>query len=147
NTTLRELIRLTYQVRDLQLIGAPDWIASERFDIVAKATAPLKSGAIPAELKPLLSDRFGLKIHRESRELPIYAFVVMRADGMLGPSLQRVETDRCPAAVAQAEARARSGQPSPPPATGQRMTCGLRFNPGSVNGGSIRLAPLAQTLS
>jgi uncharacterized protein (TIGR03435 family) len=147
NTTLRELIRLTYQVRDLQLLGAPDWIASERFDIFAKATAPLKSGAIPAELKQLLSDRVGLKVHSESRELPIYALVVARADGTLGPGLQPIETDRCPEAVARAEARARSGQPSPPSTPGQRMTCGLRFNPGSFNGGSIGLAPLAQSLS
>jgi uncharacterized protein (TIGR03435 family) len=147
NTTLRELVRLTYQVRDLQLLGAPDWIAAEHFDIVAKATAPLKSGVVPDELKQLLSDRFGLKVHSESRELPIYALVVARTDGTSSPGLRPVETDRCPDAVARAEARARSGQPPPPPTPGQRMTCGLRFNPGSLNGGSISLAPLAQALS
>ena len=146
NTTLRELIRITYQVRDLQLVGAPDWIASEHFDIVAKAAGPLKAGSPPAELKLLLADRFRLKVHSDSRELPIYALVA-GPGRTFGPRLQPVEVDRCPEAIARAEARARTGQPPPPLAPGLRMDCGLRFNPGTLIGGSIGLEALSQSLS
>ena len=67
NTPLKELIRATYQVRDLQIIDAPDWIESERFNIVAKASAQLKPGVPPPELKQLMADRFGLRVHNETR--------------------------------------------------------------------------------
>jgi len=147
NTTLKELILLTYNVRDLQLVGAPDWIGKERYDIVAKANAPLKSGAVPAEVKQLLADRFGLRVHNEKQELAIYALVVASPDGRLGPAIQRVEVDRCPQAAAEAAARARSGQPRPPVAPGQRPGCGLFYNPGSLRGGSIGLGPLVGRLS
>jgi uncharacterized protein (TIGR03435 family) len=147
NSTLRELIRITYQVRDLQIVGAPDWIEAERFDVIAKASSPLKSGAVPAEARQLLADRFQLRVHNETRELPIYALVVASRDGRLGPSIQAVAVDRCPEAIARAEARARSGQPPVPPVPGQRMTCGLGYNTGVLTGGSISLAPLAQRLS
>lgn len=147
NSTLRELIRITYQVRDLQIVDAPDWIGNERFDVVAKASAPLKSGSVPAEARQLLAERFQLRVHNETRELPIYALVVASSDGKLGPSIQTVAVDRCPEAMARADARARSGQPPMMPAPGQRMACGLGYNSGVLTGGSISLAPLAQRLS
>jgi uncharacterized protein (TIGR03435 family) len=147
NSTLRELIRITYGVRDLQIVDAPDWIETERFDVIGKASAPLKSGAVPAEARQLLADRFRLRVHNETRELPIYALVVANSDGKLGPSIQPVAVDRCPEAIARAEARARSGQPPAAPVPGQRMTCGLGYNSGVLTGGSISLAPLAQRLS
>jgi uncharacterized protein (TIGR03435 family) len=147
NATLREVIRITYGVRDLQMVDAPEWIESERFNIVAKAKAPLKSGAVPIEVRQLLAERFRLRVHSETRELPIYALVVANADGKLGPSIQSVPVDRCPEAIARADARARTGQPPVLPAPGQRMTCGLGYNAGILTGGSISLAPLAQRLS
>jgi uncharacterized protein (TIGR03435 family) len=146
NPTLRELIRAAYQVRDLQ-IAAPEWIESARFDIVAKAAAPLKMGVVPPELRQLLADRFGLKVHNESRELPVYALVIARPDGKLGPALRVVDVDRCPQAMARAEAVARGGQPPSAPAPGQQVECGLRSRPGALNGGSITIEPLAQRLS
>jgi uncharacterized protein (TIGR03435 family) len=147
NATLRELIRVAYQIRDLQIAEAPDWIDSARFDIIAKAFEPLKMGVFPPHLRLLLADRFGLKVHNESRETSIYALVVARRDGTLGPSLRPVDVDRCPEAMAQAAARARSGQPAFAPVPGQRMTCGLGYSVGVLTGGSISLAPLAQRLS
>jgi uncharacterized protein (TIGR03435 family) len=147
NTPLKELIRVTYQVRDLQIIDAPDWIASERFNIVAKASAQLKPGVPPPELKQLMADRFGLRVHNETREMPIYALVLASAEGKLGPAVQRVDVDRCPEAMARAQARARSGAPATPPRPGQRMECGMRGSPNSRTGGSIGFGSLAQSIS
>jgi uncharacterized protein (TIGR03435 family) len=147
NATPKELITLAYNVRDLQLVGVPEWVGTDHYDIVAKAYSPLKSGTVPAELKQLLADRFGVRAHDDTRELPIYALVIASADGRLGPGINRIEPDRCPQVMAAAEARARSGQPPPPRTPGQRPSCGLFSNPGSHRGGSIGLGTLANRLA
>ena len=79
------LIRLAYGIEDNQILNAPGWIESERYDIQAKVDATdiaaLKS-LTPEQhyrmLQPLLADRFELKFHYETRELPIYTLVVMK---------------------------------------------------------------------
>jgi uncharacterized protein (TIGR03435 family) len=98
-------------------------------------------------MKQLLADRFGLQVHNDKRELPIYALVAASPDGGFGPALRRVEADRCPQAVADAAARAQNGQPRPPVAPGQRPSCGLFYNPGSIRGGSIGLGALVNRLA
>ena len=79
--TLGELIGAAYGVKRYQLSG-PDWIvgnsSSVTYDIVATA-----GKAIPVEetvrmLQPLLAERFHLAIHRETRELPVFALLVAK---------------------------------------------------------------------
>jgi uncharacterized protein (TIGR03435 family) len=62
NITLGEFIRLAYEVQSCQIDG-PAWInnSSSRFDIVAKASAPLTKRERHAALVPLLAERFHLK--------------------------------------------------------------------------------------
>jgi len=64
-------------LRSQKFKGAPPWIAAERFTINAKAdglsTQFMMQGPM---LRPVLEDRFQLKIHREPREIPIYELVV-----------------------------------------------------------------------
>jgi uncharacterized protein (TIGR03435 family) len=142
NVPLNQLILLAYDVREIQLSGGPSWINSDRFDIVAKADGGLKPGAVPPQLRQLVMERFNLKVHKETREVPIYALVQARSDGKLGPSLRRSVTDYC----AEAIARARTGQPAPPPQPGQRILCGMRGGQGSLTAGSIPIALLAGRL-
>ena len=91
--------RFAFQVQDFQLVGGPDWIAKERFDIVAKAehdivpTPPGTTGPGQLMLRSLLAERFKLAVHQEKRELPVYALVVARNDRRLGPQLQRSTVD------------------------------------------------------
>jgi len=72
---LREYIARAYQVRVSQVIG-PDWLSSTPFDIDAK----FPEGSTPAQvtdmLQALLADRFSLELHREQKEMPVYAIVV-----------------------------------------------------------------------
>ena len=77
NITLGEFIRLAYDVRSYQIDG-PAWINSgaSRFDIVAKASAPLTERERHAALVPLLAERFHLKVHRETRTLPVYSLAI-----------------------------------------------------------------------
>src|SRR5207302_599728 len=85
NITLGEFIRLAYEVQSYQIEG-PAWIknGSSRFDIVAKASAPLTERERHAALVPLLAERFHLKLHRETRTLPVYSLVVDKG----GPKLK-----------------------------------------------------------
>jgi uncharacterized protein (TIGR03435 family) len=84
NVPLRVLILEAYRIRSSALIGGPSWIATDRFDVVARAAQP---GPLVEMVKTLLADRFKLVTHNETRELPIYALTIARRDGRLGPNL------------------------------------------------------------
>jgi uncharacterized protein (TIGR03435 family) len=88
---VRLLIRQAYgQLQDFQLVGGPSWISSDRFDIEAKpeTAGPMSQAIIQSVLRQILEERFAIKVHRETRELPIYGLVVARSDGRLGPNLK-----------------------------------------------------------
>jgi len=72
--TLKDFIRIAYDVKDYQITG-PDWMTSERFDIHAKVPAGGR-GHFREMLQNLLADRFQVKLHRASKEFPVYAIVV-----------------------------------------------------------------------
>jgi len=89
NVPVKELIRLAYHVQDFQISGGPGWIDSDHYDIEAKmdpsAAEQLQKlsqdermHATGQMLQALLAERFQLKLHRESREFPIYALVVAK---------------------------------------------------------------------
>jgi len=86
--TLPALVRHAYGVRDIQVTGARGWMTSDRFDITAASEAA--SGKLPEEqlrrmLQALLAERFQLKLHKESKEMPIYALVVGKSGAKLKP--------------------------------------------------------------
>jgi uncharacterized protein (TIGR03435 family) len=71
NQTLRNLIKVAYNVQDFQLLGGPAWINSERYDIDARAQGnPPLADVAGAMIQTLLEDRFRLAIHSEKKELP-----------------------------------------------------------------------------
>lgn len=73
--TVRDYISMAYRVKPYQITG-PDWITTERFDIAAKLPPGAKADQFPAMLQSLLTDRFGLKFHREPKEIPVYALMI-----------------------------------------------------------------------
>jgi len=90
NISMWELIRNAYRVEDYQISGAPDWFSSELYDVDARAEKSVidemqKLGNDQRDfqsqrmLQALLKDRFKLKVHRETKELPIYSLVVAEA--------------------------------------------------------------------
>ena len=100
NVPLWELIRQAYGIQRNQLVGAPDWIETTRFDVVAKAEGDIPRTAPGGPLGPLnlmiqdlLADRFKLRARRETRDLPIYALVLAREDRKLGAGLRESTTD------------------------------------------------------
>ena len=80
NNSLSNLIAYAYDIKDYQLLGQPSWADAERYDVSAKAegdTALTRELAMPM-MRALLADRFQLKVHREMREMPVYALVVAK---------------------------------------------------------------------
>jgi uncharacterized protein (TIGR03435 family) len=98
NLPLRLLIRTAYDVNDNQIVGAPDWDMSDKFDLQATASFssnPQTMGKeLQAAIRALLADRFKLKFHLETRELPVSALVIARSDGRLGQDL-KPSTSEC----------------------------------------------------
>jgi uncharacterized protein (TIGR03435 family) len=106
NYTLRDIIRNAYNVQRYQIAGGPEWLAQDRFDITAKAPDGATQPQLLVMVQTLLADRFKLRVHRETREVPIYALVLARADRRLGPKLQPATFDcagRCGSAGARRE--------------------------------------------
>lgn len=95
NTTLRMLVMAAYELKqDAQLTGGPPNLLAEKYDITAKAAGTATIGKeLPQLLRSLLADRFKLKAHTESRELPVYDLVLARSDGRLGPDLKPSQSD------------------------------------------------------
>jgi bla regulator protein blaR1 len=143
NIPVMLLLRQAYNVQPFQIIGAPSWLASDRFDIVAKAP----DGTAPELFRPmmrnLLADRFNLKAHMETREMPIYTLILARADGKLGPNLAPGKVD----CEALARGRRGGGPPPAPPQPGQPVECGFMIGLGNINAGGMQIAELARSLS
>jgi uncharacterized protein (TIGR03435 family) len=83
NVWLPSLLQFAYRLRNgslmrNQIMGGPSWMDTDRFDIQATAEADTGSEEMQLMVRSLLEDRFRLKAHVESRELPIYDLVVAR---------------------------------------------------------------------
>jgi uncharacterized protein (TIGR03435 family) len=91
-TTLRIAASWAFDVQFFQVLDGPDWADSDRFDIVAKAGGTPSRSDIHMMLRSLLIDRFKLRTHVESREMPVYALVVDRP-GTGTPQLKRSDAD------------------------------------------------------
>jgi uncharacterized protein (TIGR03435 family) len=145
---LRFVIADAYGVPAARVLEGPSWIGAasvdmrfvggDRFDIMATLPEGTKINQVPAMLRMLLADRFKLVVHREMRELPIYALVTAREDGRLGPQLRRASID-CEAAEA-------AGDGIPPPAPGEPVRCAREVG-GAIIGRGQPLSALARMLS
>ncbi len=72
HTTLKLLIMTAYGVTDRQVSGGPSWVNSEYYDVEAKAPHRSEREQILQMLQTLLADRFQRKLHKETKEVPIY---------------------------------------------------------------------------
>jgi len=86
--TLKDIVKFAYDVEDFRVSGGPGWINSDRYDIEAKVEGKPTSFDLALQrrrLQTLLQDRFNLAIHRETKELPIYALTVAKGGFKLHP--------------------------------------------------------------
>jgi uncharacterized protein (TIGR03435 family) len=142
NMPVRPIITFAYQLAGYQLVGGPGWLSTDRYDLIAKlegdpssAPAALPGANTPNSmqlaLRHLLEERFKLKVHRESREMDIYALVLAKPGGDPGPGL-KPSTQDCAAAAAAAP---RPG--APPPGSPGQPFCGISGSPGRVRFGGL----------
>jgi uncharacterized protein (TIGR03435 family) len=139
NATMQMILRAAYPAFSLQgqIAGGPEWFNTARFDINAKAEGDPPRDVMTEMLKQLLADRFKFKAHTESRDVDVYALVLARADGRLGPGLRTAALD-CQAIAAERKKAVAAGTPPAPvappapPKPGERPQCGMMM--GSMNG-------------
>ncbi|MGE0393493.1 MAG: TIGR03435 family protein [Vicinamibacterales bacterium] len=134
NFTLQDLVTTSYQTQNYRLIGGPDWMRSDAYDVIAKADGEPSGPERLGMIRQLLADRFKLVMHTETRDLPIYKLVVARNDGKLGPQLKPSTCGGLP--------------PKPGVPLGEQGTCGGWVN--LANGATLqtraRMTALANVL-
>ena len=113
NVSVAQLIEYAYELRGFQIIGGPGWVRSDRFEVSAKAESAVSPAQMRLMVQRLLADRFGLRVHRETREMDTYALVMARRDGRLGEKMRSSERD-CGPIIDQGNPRPREGDPLPP---------------------------------
>lgn len=88
NVTLKMLIADAYKVYDFQIVGGPAWLESQRFSIDAKPDVKTQptNAQVRKMLQALLADRFQLKLHRDSKESPVYSLVIGKRGSKLEPA-------------------------------------------------------------
>jgi uncharacterized protein (TIGR03435 family) len=105
---LRNLIVQSYGIQQNQLVGGPEWVTTDRWDIQLRADAPITPPQANLLIQQMLADRFKLVLKRETRELPLYELTFARPDKQLGPGLTPAAIDCGP------QGRGRAGMPPPP---------------------------------
>jgi uncharacterized protein (TIGR03435 family) len=88
-----------WQLQFNDFVGAstslPKWVTDDRFDIQARAAANSTRDDMRVMMQALLAERFGLVVHKETREVPVFAMVLSKP-GVMGPKLRpHPETDTC----------------------------------------------------
>jgi uncharacterized protein (TIGR03435 family) len=134
------LIGLAYKVQNFEIFGGPGWIDSEGYDVTANATdSNIGIEQLRPMLQTLLEDRFKLAVHRETREVPVYALLPAKN----GPKLPEAKEGGC-------VAFGPDKPPPPPPAPGQfpPTPCGGFFMvPNHMEGGKISMTQFVNSLS
>jgi uncharacterized protein (TIGR03435 family) len=139
NVAIRQFITAAAPVSVREVIGLPDWAQTERYDVTAKPPAGSTSEQQRQMWRSAFEDRMKLVAHVEEREQDVFALVVARSDGRLGPQLRPSTLDCSPKPPGTPPA------PPPPPATSDSdylNRCGGRFGNGMIVSGGITMDSL-----
>jgi uncharacterized protein (TIGR03435 family) len=74
--TLRRLMMTAYDAQGFRFIGGPSWVSDMQWDVQAKPSRPAADKEIRPMLRSLLEDRFQLRVHSETRNMPVYELTV-----------------------------------------------------------------------
>jgi bla regulator protein BlaR1 len=110
NNPVLNVIGNAYDFPSYRILGAPDWLTADHYDMEAKADGAPSRSQMMLMVQTLLEDRFKLKIHRETREGQVYILSVAKGGLKLPPSQDGGCVDRSPGTVL--------------PATERRPNCG-----------------------
>ena len=93
NGTIRSILLLASPVPVREIEGYPAWVDRDRYDVIAKPPAGATPPQIAEMFRRMFAERMTLKAHVEERERPVFALVLARSDGRLGPQLTRSTLD------------------------------------------------------
>jgi uncharacterized protein (TIGR03435 family) len=127
SVTVRDLVRVAYDVAAVQVTGGPAWAVQDRFDIEATTRGDVTADEARGMLRRLLRDRFRLEAHDDTRELSVTRLETVREDRRLGPELRRSGAECAP--VTPPPFLAALPPPPPPPPSGPRATLMLSMTP------------------
>ena len=83
NLRLKDLLLTAYGVKGYQIAG-PEWLETERYDVIAKIPPGAPKEQFPLMLQDLLVERFKISLHHETKDLPLYELGVAKS----GPKLK-----------------------------------------------------------
>ena len=88
NESVMYILRTAYGMQKSQFVGLPDWVKTERYNVdgVADAAGTPDADQMHALMRKLLAERFGLKAHREQRQMDVYALTVAKGGPRMEPS-------------------------------------------------------------
>jgi uncharacterized protein (TIGR03435 family) len=149
NAPVRLLMQNAYAVQSFQIVGGPAWSDSDRYELDAKAAGNASRAQVFLMLQSLLEDRFQLRIHRETRELPVFALVAARSGLKLPPP----KAGACEEPSSESPSEWAGGRMQPP-GQGQpsMLRCGtirigLEPSGARMQGGKIPMPELVRALS
>ena len=157
---LRMLIACAYGIPlarvGQEIVGGPNWLGTDLFEVAATPAADevldqqrreAYQGRRLLMLQTLLADRFRLALHRETKEVSMYALVIPRRDRRLGPKLRPTAGD-CAAWIAGGRRGAPPGwQSGPPPVAGDLPCSRQMVNGLAIRGSAMTLSRLADMLT
>ena len=87
--TARDLVRYAYQLPTSRVVGGPAWLDADSFDLTTTVDHVPSADETPAIVRQLLEERFALRVHEATTEVPALALEIARPDGALGPTCSR----------------------------------------------------------
>lgn len=140
NSGIRSILMAGSPVPVREVEGFPEWAARERYDIIAKPPEGYEPSQRGEMFRRMLTDRLQLRGHVEQRERTVFALVVARSDGRLGPQLKPSTLDCAqPAAAPTGILRPPDGPPE--------ARCGVRFSAGEIVAGGVTFDQLVLSLT
>ncbi|HKE84445.1 MAG TPA: TIGR03435 family protein [Vicinamibacterales bacterium] len=138
------LIQMAYPGPTNEVVGAPAWVRSERYDIEARSGRNSSGDEVTLMMRAMMTDRFKLAAHYESKEIASFALVLARDDGKLGPRIRPAQVD---CAALSASARTEGKVPTMPLKDDGTPACGMRSNNGVQTHSGTTMAGFARSLS
>ena len=137
NMPLRVLLANAYNIKDSQIVGAPEWLGTERYDIAAKAEGNASQDQPRLMLQSLFADRLKLAVHRETKESQVYELTPVKGGLKLTPSTS-----------GSCRTFDRDHPPAPPTSGTPVPNCGnMGMTRGQINGWGVPMTRVVDVLS
>jgi uncharacterized protein (TIGR03435 family) len=150
NAPLRVLMETAYRLEPFQIVGGPEWIGSEQYEVEAKAIGNPDRAQMLLMLQSLLEDRSRLQVHRESQEMTVYTLVAARG----GLKLPAPREGGCVEAIEPPPPLPEPGSRMAPPGQGPKLAArcgglGVRLEAGGarLTGGKVPTTEFVRVLS